>query len=178
MPGRMTLNITVYQTNVDILPELERRAKDLSPLFDDIIDTWSELNKQKFELAQGGEISGAQIFDVAWKGLSPGYLAWKTRHFPTGTLMVRTGELRASLTDPQGFFRRVEPERAIFGSPNDPDDVAKVRYNWKTRQAVFLSDPDQNMIRQKVSQFFNVSKTSIRQEVARMDIEFSAVSSS
>lgn len=175
MAGRLSFKVTVYQTDTHVLPELGMKAKDLSPVFEDIVDAWADLNAQKFRLAGGGEASGAQVDPtVFWKALSPQYLKWKQKHFPTDTIMVRTGSLMAALTSRTGFFRMVNPEQAVFGTPNDAEDAAKIQFNWATRQAIFLSDPDQNMIREKVSKYFTVQMKNIREEVAQMDADFAA----
>lgn len=174
MAGMLSFKIAVYQTNTNILPELERKAKDLGPLFEDIIDEWAELNKQKFAMAQGGEAAGAQVDPtVFWQPLSFRYLQEKLRHYPTNTLMVRTGALRDAMTDPHGFFRMVNPEQAIFGTPNDAEDALKVQFNWNKRQVIFLSDADQNMIRMKVERYFTVQMQSQTEQINQMDIDFS-----
>lgn len=173
MAGLLTFKIKVYQTNVAVLPELQAKTKDLSELFDQIMDEWAELNKQKFDMAVGAEESGRQIdADVFWKGLSPQYLKWKRKHFPTGTLMVRTGSLAEALTDPQGFFRMANPEQAIFGTPNDADDALKAAYNFKRRQTIFLGLADQNMIRELTEKFFTVEMQSTTQQAAQLDADF------
>ena len=174
MAGKLTFQIAVYQTNTAVLPELENRARNLSPLFEDIIDEWAELNKQKFEMSEGGEESGSQIDPtVFWQPLSPGYLKEKRKHYPTDTLMVRTGSLKDAMTTPNGFFRMVNPEQAVFGTPNDAEDALKVQFNWNKRQVIFLSDADQNMIRMKLDRYFTVEMQSVKEEVARLDTDFS-----
>lgn len=175
MAGKLTFKIEVFQENTAILPELERKAKDLTEMFNDIIDEWARENPQKFAMAAGHALVGAQIDPtVFWKELSFRYAEQKMRQGYGDSIMVRTGALRESLSNPNSIFRMVEPEQAVFGTPNDPDDVLKMQYNWDTRQTVFLADWDQNMIRQKVSRFFTVEMQSMKQSAAQLDADFAA----
>jgi hypothetical protein len=164
MPGMMTFKI---------LPTLSNKIKDLSSLFDTIIDEWGKGNPEKFGYAMGASETGIKVDpQVEWQALSPAYFKAKTRQGYPNQIMVRTGSLLASLSDPNRFFRMVEPEQAIFGTPNDPDDFMKMQYNWNTRQTIFLGDSDQNMIREKTQKYFTIQMQSTKQEVSEMDVNF------
>ncbi len=177
MAGTMTFSVTVYHINTEALPELAERVKNLTPVFHEIIDEWALMNNQKFNKSVGMEFTGVDIDPtVRWEALSLGYIKQKQRDGFSNQIMVRTGDLRAALTNPKGFFRMVNPQQAIFGTPNDPEDLMKVIYNFKKRQTIFLSDADKNMIRKKINDFLSVptqkSYSSIKQEIAQMDVDF------
>lgn len=172
MPGMMTFRISVYHENTAILPELARKAKDLTPLFNQVIEEWAKGNKEKFGFAIGASASGGPVDpQVSWQALSPSYFKAKSKFYPD-QIMVRTGSLLASLSEPSLFFQMVTPEQAIFGSPNDAEDAMKVQYNWLTRQTIFLGDSDQNMIRELTSKYFNVQMTSVKTAALALDAEF------
>lgn len=162
--ANLRFNVRVFVENPAALPEIQERMKDLTPAFDAIYLRWVAINEQKFDLAKGGEVGGAQIFEELWAGLSTGYL--KEKH-PAGApkrkvsrgsvteypdwLMVRTGELRNAMINPEALFHDLEPGQAVFGMPNDPDLADIVRGQAGPRQherhIIFLSLPDMNAIR-------------------------------
>jgi hypothetical protein len=173
MPGALTFKISIFQENVDILPELQNKVKDLTGLFEQIIDQWAKGNPEKFGFAAGASLSGARVDpQVEWQALSPAYFKAKSKRYPD-QIMVRTGSLRDSLSNPSLFFQMVNPEQAVFGAPNDADDAMKVQFNWEKRQTIFLGDSDQNMIRELESKYFTVQMKSIKQEIAQMNVDFS-----
>lgn len=173
MAAMMTFRVNVFQENVAVLPELQNKVRDLRPLFEQIIGEWARGNADKFGLGAGASASGMQIDpQVHWEALSPNYFKAKTQQGYPDRLMVMTGSLMASLTNPNQFFQMVEPAQAVFGTPNDPDDVMKLQYNWITRQTIFLADSDQNMIRELTQKYFMVQMQSVKQDVARMDADF------
>lgn len=172
MAAPMTFKVTVFQTNTDILPELAEKSKDLSILFEKIILEWAAGNPEKFGFGIGASLSGTPVDpQVEWKALSPAYFKAKSKQYPD-RLMVRTGSLLASLSTPGQFFKMVMPEQAMFGTPNDPEDVMKMQYNWNTRQTVFLGDADQNMIRQLTSEHFTIQTRNIKEDIAEMNADF------
>ena len=132
MAGALSFNIAVYQTNTEVLPQLQQRVKDLSALFEQIIAEWTRGNVQKFGSAAGRSLSGADVDSVQWEALSPAYFRQKSKVY-SDQIMVRTGSLEKALTTPDGFFQMVEPAQALFGTPNDPEDVLKMQYNWLKR---------------------------------------------
>lgn len=176
MSAAISFNIKVLLENGNMLPELQGRMQDLSPAFQAIYGSWVKLNEQNFELAQGKEAGGADIFDVQWAALTPGYI--KQKH-PGGApkrqrrkagkggyqeypdwLMVRSGALMEALTNPEAMFQEFDKQMAAFGTPTDPDLADIVIWQMGTRQkeryVVFLSEPDRNMIERTIQDYFSL----------------------
>lgn len=186
MAGAVSFQVEVFQPNADILPEMAGRAKDLSPVFQNIITEWARDNEDKFGLSMGQESGGAQIDPtVFWMMLAESTMKMKRKRGQADQIMVATGSLEASLTDPAKFFQMVNPTVAQFGTPLDADDAMKIQYNWLKRQTVFLSLDDQRMIEKEMSDYmalggdyrqrmFNqgLSNLALKKEVAQMDIDF------
>lgn len=193
MAGRVSFNIELVTIGEDDLENMQARTRDLSAVFDVIIDKWSEGNVLKFAQAIGKEGSGVDLDPgVFWEGLTGAYVKQKRRLGQANQIMVATGSLRNALTSPDGFFREVTPAQAGFGTPVDPDDAKKAAYNWIKRQTVFLSVDDQRMIEKEISDFLSLGgdwqkelfgrgmeAVNRRVENARLDVEFeSAMASS
>lgn len=186
MAGAVRFKVELFQPNADVLPEMAFRAADLSPAYRDIINEWARDNLDKFGMSVGQEASGAQIDPtVFWDALSPDYMKTKRKKGQPDNIMVATGSLMASLTDPERFFQMVNPEMAIFGAPNDADDAMKVQFNWIKRQAIFISLDDQRMIQKKLSDYLalgadykekmfvkGLQNLALRAEVHQMDVDF------
>lgn len=187
MAGAVSFRVEVFQPNADILPEMAGRSKDLSPAFQNIINEWAKDNADKFGLSAGQETSGAQIDPtVFWQMLTDTYMRTKRKRGQADQIMVATGSLEASMTDPEKFFQMVNPTVAMFGSPLDADDAMKVQFNWLKRQTIFLSLDDQRMIDKEVQDYLSLggnyrqrmfnkglSNLALKKEVAQMDIDFS-----
>lgn len=171
MPADVKFNVQVKVINPAILPELQARMADLSPAFQAIYMEWVGINEQKFSLARGAEISGADIFGEPWAALTPGYIkqkhptgAPKRRRTSTGEypdwLMVRTGALKEAMTDPDALFKEFDAQQAMFGTPNDPDLADIVMWQTGERQkerfVVFISEPDMNAIERNLQDYFGL----------------------
>jgi hypothetical protein len=193
MAGITSFTVDVAIQNAGVIPELASRAADLTPAFTSIILGWAENNINKFEKGIGQEAAGVdQGSGVDWTRLTPTYMKTKRRLGQDNQLMVATGALENALTNPDLFFQMVNPEQAIFGTPNDPDDADKVKYNWPTeqnkkRQVLFLSLDDQRMIQKTVFDYLRLGgdfekilfaqglqSQANRNLAAKMDIEFNA----
>jgi hypothetical protein len=74
------------------LEAIELRAQDASPAWQVLADRFLDIEERQFA-TQGAYGSGG------WSPLSPKYAAWKARHYPGAPILVRTGELRDSLTN-------------------------------------------------------------------------------
>lgn len=156
MAGSVRLSLSIQIKNPERLPEIQARMQDLSPAFEKIVNEWVSLNAQKFNKGLGAESSGAQIdADVIWEPLSSAYITQKRKGYPNW-LMVRSGSLMESMTNPDTVFRMINAQDAIFGTPLDPDDAAKVSYNWLRRQVVFLGAADKNMIRRIIQDYLGM----------------------
>lgn len=175
MAGTMTFSIEVYQRNVDQLPSLANKLKDLTVFFEQVFDSWVLGNDEKFQAGVGQETSGALVDpNVFWQGLTAGYMKAKRRKGYEDSLMVATGSLRDTMSNPESLFQYLTPEQAMFGTPNDPDEMLKIQFNWLKRQVIFLSEPDQQKIRSLWQKYLQIPMQSVTQEVARMDMDFNA----
>jgi hypothetical protein len=99
--------------------------------------------------------------------------------------MVETGSLAASLSDPSGFFQAMTAQEVVFGTPQAIEEELKARYNWRTRQTIFLGIDDQRMIDQKVQSYLSLGpeferirfaqgmeRVQDREAEAKMDVDF------
>lgn len=137
--GAVSFHLNVAAWNANLFPEIAERLKNLSPLFNEIISEWAKGNEDKFQKSVGAQASGVNFSpEPKWEPLTPAYAKQKARDGFKDWLMVRTGDLKASLTSEEAFFKFVDNERAVFGTPNNPDDADKVKWNWEERQTVFL----------------------------------------
>lgn len=90
------------------LAGLEDRAEDVSEAWEAIADRFLGAEARQFS-SEGGYGS------AGWSPLSPRYAAWKARHYPGAPILVRTGELRRTLTEgPE--VRVIAPHDAWIGS--------------------------------------------------------------
>lgn len=179
MSGSVKLNISVYVEGGDLPSYMVDRLNDLTDFFNVSIGEWTRDNVAKFDQGIGAEASGKEVDPgVYWEPLSPGYLAQKERDGFGGALMVRTGSLKASLSDPNLILRDVGPDHAVFGEPLDPFDALKVSNNWTARQSIFFSGRDQMMIKEKFIKHVMPDMankrpfSAVKAEVAAMDAEF------
>jgi hypothetical protein len=182
MAGTLTFKVDVYEVGKPFLGEYAKRAKDLSIVYNDIIKDWVDNNSDKFDASAGYESSGVLIDPgVFWESLTEPYIKQKRRLGQPDQIMVATGELEDAMTDPDQIFQYVRPDVAMFGTPLNPEDYDKVKWNWNTRQVVFLSLGDQDMIRKKVHDYlaFGPGYESIQFEKgmqnlkkAQMDVDF------
>jgi hypothetical protein len=159
MAGAVRFNIAVFVENGDLFPELMGRSKDLRPAFDMIIKKWAKGNADKFAKGAGAEMVGASIDPaVYWQQLKPSTMIQKRREGFNDHIMVRTGSLMASLSDPEGFFQAMTAEEAVFGTPTSPEDEDKVKYNYEKRQTLFFSNDDKRMIEATVKHYFELGE--------------------
>lgn len=108
MPTRVTF--TFYgEAQIDrTLETMAGRVEDATPIWDALADRFLDDERRQFD-SEGGFGSGR------WSPLSPAYAAWKAVHFPGAGILVRTGDLRASLTEgPQ--VRAITPSSMAIGS--------------------------------------------------------------
>lgn len=177
--GALQFNVSVIVKGGNVPQYIADRLGDLTEFFNIAIVEWTKDNQAKFLAGIGAESAGTEVDPgVYWKPLSPGYLAQKSREGLSGALMVRTGSLKAALTDPGLIMKEVSTDRAIFGEPLDPFDALKVSENWDDRQAIFFSGRDQMMIKEKMikhlsPEFYGRTPYSeSKSEIARMNAEF------
>lgn len=186
MAGVVRFNVDLQVRGAENLAAMESRVRDASPLFRAIVDYWASHNELKFMASVGFEVSGAQMDDnLFWQPLTEAYRKSKRRRGQPDQIMKATGDLFRSLSSPDTIFEMVTPEDVTFGSPLDPDDVKKVHYNWKSRQAIFLGRADRDAIEKMVGDFLNrrgefaikssdagLEAVRLRQEAAQMDMDF------
>ncbi len=186
MSGRISFKIDLINERPELLPELSGRLKDLRPAFDAIERGWARDNQDKFNASKGAEASGAEVDpEVIWKRLTPGYMIAKRKAGFADQIMVRTGATAAALSNPEGFFRENAMLEAAFGTPMDPEVLARIGYNWLKRQVIFLSVDDQRMIDKKINDYLSLGENfeeilfakgmanvQKRNQSAQMDIDF------
>ncbi len=84
-------------------------AKDMRPAWQSLAARFTRMEAKQFG-SQGGFGSGG------WAPLSPRYAAWKAKHYPGKGILVRTGELRRSLTQRPLGTEVLEKSFMVIGS--------------------------------------------------------------
>lgn len=107
MPIRMRFSFLGEDQINRTLEGFADRAQDMRPAWDNVREFFTDYEEKWF--ADRGR---------GWKQLSPSYAAWKEKHYPGQPILVREGEMEASLTDGPAIDVR-EPSYAIFGT-DDP----------------------------------------------------------
>jgi hypothetical protein len=185
--GATSFRIDIQVQNDEVFEEVKARFLDLSPAFDAFVREWTKLNTDIFDASAGKETAGAQVDpDVFWEPLTAAYRRAKQREGYPDQIMVRTGQLLKALTDPDLIFQVIGPQDAVFGSPLDPEEAAKVGHNWGKRQAIFFSEPDQRAFRRILRDYLTMGPGFEQQraeaglravqrqgEVMKMDADFS-----
>ena len=104
------------------LASVQDAVKDLRPFWKDIFaPKYFATVQDVFALQGQGRGAGGRFAGGRWAPLSPAYAAWKRRHFPGRTILVRTGRLRESVNwngtglGAGGIFE-AEPGFAIAGT--------------------------------------------------------------
>ena len=104
------------------LASVQDAVKDLRPFWKDIFaPKYFATVQDVFALQGQGRGAGGRFAGGRWAPLSPAYAAWKRRHFPGRTILVRTGRLRESVKwngtglGAGGIFE-AEPGFAIAGT--------------------------------------------------------------
>jgi hypothetical protein len=149
------------------------KVADATPLFEAVRDRWRHHNVDKFEASRGAESAGVQFADgTFWQPVTDNYYAEKRRAGYADWLMVRTGELRSSLTDDSDMAWRefIGKTEAAFGSVD-----RKVEFHAVRRPVQFLDEWDQGMIVDMVKSWLEDSPPFARYtggEDERMDAEF------
>jgi len=174
-----SFSVSIVFRNWDALEQMKHRVAGFQEVFEAIIERWTAHNADKFEEARGAQLSGV-IFDVdtepvMWKGVTDEYAAEKTRDGFPNWLMVRTGELMASLTEPGnlGWYAEVEKDYALFGTI-----LNKAIWHRFTRPVNFLDSEDRQMIRDMFGAYLD-GEAPFRQyeksEAKVMDAEFKSM---
>lgn len=82
---------------------------DATPVWNKLADRFATVERRQFD-SEGAYGSGG------WPALSPKYAAWKARHFPGAPILVRSGELRDSLTERPFGIEVIQPGSMTIGS--------------------------------------------------------------
>lgn len=109
MPTRLSFSFYGDQQIDRTLADIDDRVTDLRPLWDTLADRFAALEQRQFS-SEGAYGSGG------WTALSPRYAVWKARHYPGKTILRRTDELYASLTERPLGIEIIEARFAVFGS--------------------------------------------------------------
>jgi phage gpG-like protein len=109
--GRVTVKLSVLG-EIQLDRALQGRIKatsDLRPAFEKIGEDYEDMERSAFSH------EGAYEGNPAWQPLSAVYAKWKAKHFPGKGILVRSGDLMASLTGGAGSIREIEPLRMTIG---------------------------------------------------------------
>lgn len=163
--------VTLTIRNREYFKRLAGKLRNFLPVFDVIINKWLAHNEDKFEASIGMEKSGLSLDsgEVRWKELSPEYMAQKRRDGFEDHLMVRTGELKSSLTirDSFGWWEKLGAQTAEFGTL-----LKQAHFNWQTRPTMFLDKADRAMIPEMFVAYLEGSgpfKPYVESDVHRME---------
>jgi hypothetical protein len=188
MSAPTTFNFSAFIIDPGILPGMTERLKDFSPALADIIDEWAVGNVDKFAGSVGAELSGyTPDPDVFWPEVTAQY--YREKHGPIDQkwyaargiepretypdhLMVKTGNLRDSLTHPDQFAQAILPTRAAFGLPLDEEatDALLGNLEIRGRQTVFLGEMDRDHIASTITQFL-YGRGKYASEGAALDVD-------
>jgi len=163
----------------DAFDHMAAKLQTFAPAFDAVLERWLAHNEEKFAQGKGAEAAGVTFTgDAIWEKLTPGYMKAKRRQGFEDSLMVRTGETKAALTQRGAFgqYDDIGPTSAHFSLTDEPRQRAQ--YNIKTRPLLFLDEDDQSMIREMFSAYLNDEPPFAAwkpSEVKRMDAEMHAV---
>lgn len=162
----------------DAFQKIQRRVLDLREVWNQIVDRWLVSNKAKFDEGRGAQLSGVE-FDaedepVMWLGVTDDYAAAKSAAGFENWLMVRTGELKTSLTERGGidWWEDLGKMEARFGTEN-----RKEVWHREKRPVMFLSADDRQMIRDMIGAWFNglpPFRQYVPSETKRYDAKFQA----
>jgi|TARA_B110000285_G_scaffold216335_1_gene263560 phage gpG-like protein len=88
-----------------------RRSRDFKPVFRWVFQELQKAHRDNFRT--GGATSG-----FPWKPLEPQYASWKIENYGANGVLVRTGDLRSSLTmnSGRGAVRDMGARTAEFGT--------------------------------------------------------------
>jgi phage gpG-like protein len=108
-------SLTIRQTGAEeirtMMNRLLQAVDDISPAFPEMEATFRAIELQAFTSEGTSGESGA------WAPLSPGYRAWKERHFPGKTILRRTDRLMGSLVRRGAdSFIESSPKRLAIGT--------------------------------------------------------------
>src|SRR4051812_24138664 len=96
---------------------LQLTLKNVTMRLDDFRRFWTDFFAPQFfaDIQKNFELEGKLV--GGWRALSPGYAAWKLRHYGPKPILVRTGALKASLMPRgRGNILRAFKARGEFGS--------------------------------------------------------------
>ena len=109
MATRITFDMPFGIKGIDrTLLRITKAADDMRPAWVKVIARFAKRNAVTFREGQAG----------GWPALSPGYAAWKERHYPGRPILVREGDLLRSLTSDMDVVE-IHPTRMAAGSTSD-----------------------------------------------------------
>lgn len=123
-------------------------VKDFRPLFNDIAENFYKLEELQFR----GEGSRSE----KWKPLNPKYAEQKGKRFPGGTILIRSGDLAASLMtgNAPGSIRMISEKEMRLGTENKIGIFHfKGTRTMPSRRPINLTDADKSTWAKKHHQF-------------------------
>lgn len=190
--GSFKLQFRLTGQNLEAVEEVRARLQDFSAPFAAIVDEWAKGNEDKFAKGKGAELTGVDQPPAFWASVSPAY--YRQKHGPVlrgsrttypDWLMVRTGDLAASLTSPGAFSEYVDKHRVVFGTPLNQEDADKAMFNREKRPTIFLGRSDRQMVRREMSRYLSMGEnyrelmfakagrlTALKREMQGLDMRF------
>lgn len=180
MAGVVNFHVKLRIKGEQWLRVLGDRLADFSPAFEQIYKSWLARNVIKFEQAKGAEAGGVSFDggEVNWQALTEAYRIRKEKMGFENWLMVRSGELMASLTQEgaAGAYVSIEAQFSSFGTTNPA-----AAYHWIPRQTVFLDEGDRESVRTEFSDYlsgrppYDQGAGDAKRRMAAMDAAFRIV---
>lgn len=103
-PGRPTVSVANADNVVRRISAYGRKLEDWPMLWAEVSQSYADAERAWFKSEGEG----------SWPELKPATVAYKARHFPGRPILVRTGELRASLTEHLALM--VEADVLLIGT--------------------------------------------------------------
>lgn len=117
----MAMKVTVgRQVKLSVSIDNERldlAVKNVAARFDDFRRFWTDFFAPQFfaDIQKNFELEGKLV--GGWRALSPGYAAWKLKHYGPKPILVRTGAMKSSLMmRGRGNILRAYKARGEFGT--------------------------------------------------------------
>jgi phage gpG-like protein len=131
MASDIVIHVEGTAAVVDLMDGLATRVEDLTPAWQEIHERFVEYEESWFQSEGNG----------SWPQLSHDYAEWKHRHFPGEPILVRTGRLRDTATEPDIFI--AEANRLILGT-SDPVAAAhqEGRGHLPVRKVIDVDDTE------------------------------------
>lgn len=145
-----------FRVEVQGKREFDRAFNRVSAEITDFRTAWANVRAWlKMRMRRQFEVEGAVS---KWAALSPAYREWKQIHYPGKKILVRTGNLKESLTD--GNADTIDRETAN-----------SFEYGTRLPYSKFHQDGDLNLPQRKIFDFDENDRQRITKEIQRPLVE-------